>query len=325
MRLFVLCVTSLLLWITACTPETDNPVPSIDTGVRDCQHVSPSNGGALLCVNAPPTAMLLQTQGIQVTTRINGANITLDGTVYIDIVQNQHMIVATLEGVGIVGAYGSARILQPGSQTIIPIGGTSGYEIIGTPGSATRYDAATIASAPLDTLSRPVELAITPQQPVQPATPTPEPDLADCTPRDDWTTIYTIVPGDNLSSIASNAGISLNDLQNANCITNPDRIFVGQELRLPATVILDTPAPIGPTNTPSAVLFRADSTNLVAGNCTTLRWDIDNVTSVALNGEVVDPHSSRQVCPTLTTTYRLVVMYPDAHTTSHQVVITVTN
>lgn len=44
---------------------------------------------------------------------------------------------------------------------------------------------------------------------------------------------YTVQPGDTLSAIAVAYGVTINDLMAANDISDPDSIFVGQELRIP--------------------------------------------------------------------------------------------
>jgi LysM repeat protein len=44
---------------------------------------------------------------------------------------------------------------------------------------------------------------------------------------------YTVKPGDNLSKIAQSLGVSVEDLCRANNITDPSKIYVGQELALP--------------------------------------------------------------------------------------------
>ncbi|MYD94879.1 MAG: LysM peptidoglycan-binding domain-containing protein [Chloroflexi bacterium] len=46
---------------------------------------------------------------------------------------------------------------------------------------------------------------------------------------------YTVQPGDTLSAIAVAFGVSINDLMAANQISNPDSIFVGQQLRIPGS------------------------------------------------------------------------------------------
>src|SRR5690606_914735 len=55
--------------------------------------------------------------------------------------------------------------------------------------------------------------------------------------------VYTIQPGDTLTSIAAYFGVRLEDLMAVNGITDPNLIYVGQELRLPGPV----EAPEGPS------------------------------------------------------------------------------
>jgi hypothetical protein len=69
----------------------------------------------------------------------------------------------------------------------------------------------------------------------------------------------------------------------------------------------DTPTPTdtpAPTNTPE-ISFRADATELVAGSCTTLRWDAEDVQEVYLDGQPQQGHGSKQACPAQTQTYEL--------------------
>ncbi len=55
--------------------------------------------------------------------------------------------------------------------------------------------------------------------------------------------------------------------------------------------------------------FRADTTSLQPGQCTALRWDVDDVDGVYLwdgaNEIGVTGHEVRQICPGQSTTYRL--------------------
>lgn len=48
------------------------------------------------------------------------------------------------------------------------------------------------------------------------------------------TAAYTVRPGDTLSGIAARLGVPLRALADANAITDPDRIFAGRRLRVPA-------------------------------------------------------------------------------------------
>ena len=87
-----------------------------------------------------------------------------------------------------------------------------------------------------------------------------------------------------------------------------------------------TPLPIGtptPTNTPTPdVSFRADATELITGSCTTLRWDVENVQEVYLEGQPQQGHGSRQVCPAQMQTYELRVVNA-AGEFRHQVTVNV--
>lgn len=64
---------------------------------------------------------------------------------------------------------------------------------------------------------------------------------------------------------------------------------------------------------PVQVDFRVDRNNLTAGECTTLRWDVENATAVYLNGVGVAGHSTQNICPTSTTTYNLRVEAPSGN------------
>jgi hypothetical protein len=86
----------------------------------------------------------------------------------------------------------------------------------------------------------------------------------------------------------------------------------------------NTPVPTGtptPINTPD-ISFRADATELVAGSCTTLRWDVEDVQGVYLDGLPHQGHGSQQVCPARTQTYELRVVNA-AGEFRHQVTVNV--
>lgn len=87
-----------------------------------------------------------------------------------------------------------------------------------------------------------------------------------------------------------------------------------------------TPTPTSPPPTPSGpatIDFRADDTSLDAGDCTTLRWDVENVREVYLNGGGVTGHGSREVCPAAATTYTLHVVLADGSTSDRTITIVV--
>lgn len=77
---------------------------------------------------------------------------------------------------------------------------------------------------------------------------------------------YVVQPGDTLTRIAARNGTTTGALAKANAITNPDRIYVGQRLRLPGSVPSPTPAK---TPVPSAVSYvtvkSGDTLSRIAG------------------------------------------------------------
>lgn len=60
-----------------------------------------------------------------------------------------------------------------------------------------------------------------------------------------------------------------------------------------------------PPAAPPSVNFYVDQNNLTQGQCATLRWDVDNVRAVYVDGQGVAGHDSRYVCPQSSTTYNL--------------------
>ena len=60
-----------------------------------------------------------------------------------------------------------------------------------------------------------------------------------------------------------------------------------------------------PPSAPPNVNFSVNQNTLPFGQCATLRWDVDNVRAVYVDGQGVGGHDSRQVCPSSTTTYNL--------------------
>ena len=69
--------------------------------------------------------------------------------------------------------------------------------------------------------------------------------------------------------------------------------------------------------------FRADRTSLVAGECTYLRWDIEGVSGVYLDGGGMVGHYAKLVCPKETHTYVLTVHQRDERWVPHELTINV--
>jgi hypothetical protein len=85
-----------------------------------------------------------------------------------------------------------------------------------------------------------------------------------------------------------------------------------------------TVTPTQPSNNPN---FTADSYSLNPGQCTTMRWNVNNVRAVyfwdGTNQQGVGGNDSRQVCPWTTTTYRLEVVGNDGSVNNYFQTITV--
>lgn len=65
---------------------------------------------------------------------------------------------------------------------------------------------------------------------------------AQCTVRADWP-VYVVERGETLARIASRYGVSVDVLVTANCLASANRIFAGQQLRVPPAGTVVTPAP----------------------------------------------------------------------------------
>lgn len=99
-----------------------------------------------------------------------------------------------------------------------------------------------------------------------------------------------------------------------------------------ATPPLPTPVPT-PTPVPppaASISFRADQTTINAGDCTTLRWDVENIQAVWVfpQGQnfsdfPVTGQGSQQVCPEQTTTYQMRVQLVDGSVELRSITITV--
>ena len=303
--------------------------------------VSTGFGGAS-CEAAPPAAVLIQSpDGTQATMNINGANVTLGSTLHVTAVNNGLLTIATVNGTAIVEAFGTTRTVVPGAQVTLPLGG---LQIIGQPSEPQPYDLNIISRAPFNLLDQPVQIpppiapVATSEVPGLPVTSTlppvtiPLPPTAiptACAPRTDWNATYVIQSGDTLFSIASQFGISLADLQSGNCIVDANIIAAGQTLRVPAPpptalpTSTSTAIPTQSTSTPTAANFRADDSTILPGNCTTVRWDVDNIDSVYFEGQGTTGHGQQEVCPKQTTRYTLLVVHPNGDQVPYFVSITV--
>ncbi len=295
--------------------------------------------GHFACVSVSPTGYLVQSPThTQVTVQIEAAHITIEGTAYLNRTADE-LTIATLEGVSVVGANNITRVVQPGAQITLPIATGEMLRAVTAPSAVYPFD---ITPIQLDAFT-PLERKITIPPPIAPppdyTPPTATVTLTStavasplsqqapvqptpCVPREDWSGRYTIQRGDTLSIIAQRFNMSVIDLKNGNCITDPNRIRTGQILYWPeAATLNDTPTP--PTGTPTTVEFRAEQDTLQPGQCTTVTWKIENVKAVYFEDEVTTGRNNRQVCPAATTNYTLLVIYPDGNQQTYNLTISV--
>jgi heat shock protein HslJ/uncharacterized protein YraI len=97
--------------------------------------------------------------------------------------------------------------------------------------------------------------------------------------------------------------------------------------------VIPAPPPPAPTPTPTpdatpSIQFWADTYTINAGQCTTIRWEVENVTAVWVYpiGQPYEQYpttgsGSQQVCPSQTTTYELRVQLNDGSVQVRQVTI----
>ena len=259
-----------------------------------------------------PNCIILDT-GVVVQTPLNqqtqliieNVELTIKGTTYIQVSNNNFEIII-LEGTTIIGIENTIRTLKQFQQVsldenlimsrIMPL------KLI------------EIAELSLDELQRPIEL------------PSPTPTLEiiytaipNCPRPEDWTEQYQVQSGDTLTKIAQRLEVTLEALQTNNCINNPNNLQIEQILWIPQ----DTNISLQPnvTYTPSVVFFRADQETLTIGECTMLRWDVQNIYEIQLSENIVSGQINKEVCPTKTTTYTLTVRYFDETESQHQLTI----
>jgi hypothetical protein len=296
--------------------EPDDPLPALQALTNlDCAQVSAHMDSEVTCIKVPPDGLLLQTlDRTQSTFQATGISLTFDSTVYWATVADEEMVIAAIEGISVVGAGGMTHILHPGTQVSLSLDEGLAISLI-VPAVLEPYDRDKVARAPLDDLPHEVDLPapiVSIEQPTVEATTattpetteTPTPVSDECVVREDWGYFYTVQLGDNLSRIARRHDVSVTELQEGNCLTDPNRIREGQVLRVPS----GSASTIAVTATPGAVFYAAN-THLRPGACTTLYWEATEAGVVYLGDSPVAQDSSTEVCPKVTTTYTLRVYY----------------
>lgn len=77
---------------------------------------------------------------------------------------------------------------------------------------------------------------------------------------------------------------------------------------VPTPTVVPSPTPPPTATPPMYIDFRADAPWVNAGQCTTLRWDVEGVRGVYLNGQGQPGHGSQDICLNETRTFVLHVL-----------------
>ena len=107
-------------------------------------------------------------------------------------------------------------------------------------------------------------------------------------------------------------------------VRNPDGEFIGETLTVVIKVEGVATATPTSTTTPSdevKIEFGADSDTITQGECTFLRWEVENALEVYYQeGGVAGEGGERRECPSLTNTYKLRVVHAGGETTEEQTI-----
>ncbi len=304
--------------LASCSPAPTPPEPRIN----DCQTWEQNTQGVIECLMFNG-AIVVQSQGEQSALHLEKTIITIDGTLHIQAQENV-IVLSLIEGSGVISAGESSKVLVEGQQTTLDLETDTL-----SAAAPTLYDAQILVNAPLEELPRPlvaptviIEATAIVEATSEVIIETIAATATSCEVQEDWPATHTVQRGETLSRIANRYGVTLELLQQGNCLTNPDRIYPGQTLYLPPNADAPTHTPAA-TFTPSAVFLRADRTTLSTGECTTIRWDVDNVAEVLFEGQSVGEHDDIVVCPQENTTYTLVVTLPDETEKTYTITITI--
>lgn len=355
----------LMITITGCLVSSDTQPGEAALTELTCQQVDANALASIVCIPTERGVLVQTAPGTQVTLNTANAEIVFDSTLYLER-NDPTMTIAALDGTGVVIANDSIRIVQAGTQVVLQLANAN-LRVDGPPSAPRISDPQFIANLPIDGLNRtvnasaPVVPAAQPTQSVPPTTPPqtadsepeaqptsppsglqpvevttaqpndPEAVDAACVPPADWTNTYTIRRGDNLTRLAVDFDIPVEDIIKANCIDNPDRITAGQVLAVPelrtagedAGIVTDDDSASSDDATPGAT-FTAERDVIVTGDCIDLSWAVTGARSVELDGSPVAQEDTVSVCPLATTNYNLLVNFQDGTQTGYTVTITVT-
>jgi uncharacterized protein YgiM (DUF1202 family) len=205
-------------------------------------------------------------------------------------------------------------------------------------------------SAPVQPTLPPAQATATPTVPPQPAaSPTPEQPLVTANvnanvrggPGTNYPVVGALLEGDSAVVTGRNTDSSwwqisfqggvawiANSVATANAPAANAPVASAPPPPPTNTPIPPTAPPPTATSAPTAG-FSADTTALSAGQCTTLRWNFSGIKALFISfglgydKEGVAGQGTRQVCPSVTTTYEAAVTRPDNSQETQQVTINV--
>lgn len=94
---------------------------------------------------------------------------------------------------------------------------------------------------------------------------------------------------------------------------------------VPSATSASKPGAATPSPFPAAsIAFYADAATVAPGQCTTIHWQVTNVSQVALDNATVSPSGSKQDCPSQTITHTLRVVTLDGQTVVRTLALSVT-
>lgn len=93
---------------------------------------------------------------------------------------------------------------------------------------------------------------------------------------------------------------------------------------IPSATVVTKPGVPTPSPLPAAsITFYADTTALTQGHCTTIHWQVTNVSQVSLDNAPVNLNGSKQDCPNQTTTHTLRIVTLDKQNVQRTLTINV--
>ncbi len=306
------------LFISGCTdsPEdssalSENPYITLMT----CTEVVARTSSAITCRPIKNNTVLVQADSQHVL-QFNGPSVTFDSTILLEADPGTSLIVAVLDGTAVISSGGISRVVNAGLEVLLPL--DEGLSSTFAPFEPDNYSQARVQAAPLNELPRTIAINTPIPSSTPSTTPSPTEVVPTICPRPDvWTATHTIQRGDNLTVIANLYDVTISELQQFNCIANPNRLRPGD--------VLFVPGEAAATATPQALppAFWVDNNRLLPANCTTIHWLAEGARLVYFQNEPAARSADLEICPIETITYTLSVVQEDGEQLEYSILVTV--